>query len=229
VGQIIGLMNLTVSQTGDTQVFTLRGRLDSESAPEFERCCLQETKSDTTALILDMTRLEYLSSAGLRTILSAGKLMEARRGKLVLCVAPGLIRQIVEGAGFQRMFTVCSSLEEAGKHSTGTFRIHMHKEWDVDVMTLFGRVDAERAPEVEAAGRNILTTPYQKLLINLSAVEYLSSAGLCALLNLAKLADAKHGRLLLCSPGAPVRQIFKLSGFDKILNIRNSVQDALVE
>lgn len=72
-------------------------------------------------------------------------------------------------------------------------------------------------------------TPYQKLVINLNAVEYLSSAGLCVLLNLAKLAEAKHGRLFLCSPAAPVRQILKMSGFDKILPLRETVQDALVE
>jgi anti-anti-sigma factor len=63
----------------------------------------------------------------------------------------------------------------------------------------------------------------------LGGVDYLSSAGLCALLNLAKLAEAKHGRLFICSPAAPVQQILKMSGFDKILAIRKSVQDALVE
>jgi len=99
----------------------------------------------------------------------------------------------------------------------------------VDIITVYGRVDAERAPEVEAAGRKILDTPFKKLLINLSAVQYLSSAGLCALLNLGKLADAKKSRLFLCSPAPSVRQILKLSGFDKILAIRDSVQDALVE
>jgi anti-anti-sigma factor len=222
-------MNVTVSQTGDTQVFNLKGRLDSDSAPEFERFCLAEIKSDSRTLILDLTALEYLSSVGLRIVLSAGKMMQAKWGKLVLCAPKGLVRQIVEAAGFDKLFTVCASLEEAGKHSSGTFRVHMHKEWEVDVMTIFGRIDAERAPEVEAAGRNILATPFQKLLINLSAVDYLSSAGLCALLNLAKLAEAKHGRLFICSPGPPVQQILKLSGFDKILAIRNSVQDALVE
>jgi anti-sigma B factor antagonist len=99
----------------------------------------------------------------------------------------------------------------------------------VDVITVFGRVDAERAPELEAAGRKILENPFQKLLINMSAVPYLSSAGLCALLNLGKLAEAKRGRLFLCSPSASVKQILKLSGFDKVLAIRDSVQQALVE
>jgi anti-sigma B factor antagonist len=228
-GPILDLMNLTVSQTGDTQVFALAGHLSSESAPEFERRCADETKTDTKALILDLTGVEYLSSAGLRTILSVGKRMEARRGKLVLVASQGLTREILQNAGFDKLFQVCANLDEAGKFSTGTFRVLMHKEWNVDVMTVFGRVDAENAPRVETVGRNVLETPYQKLLINLSAVEYLSSAGLCALLNLAKLAEAKHGRLFVCSPAAPVKQVLKMSGFDKILTIRDSVQDALVE
>jgi len=222
-------MNFSVTQTGDTQVLALKGRLDSDSVPEFERVGLQEIKSDARTVILELTALEYLSSAGLRVVLSIGKMTQARGGKLVLCVPKGLTRQIIEAAGFDKMFTTCASLQEAGKHSLGTFRLHMHKEWEVDVMTVFGRIDAERAPEVEAAGRNILATPYQKLLINLSGVDYLSSAGLCALLNLAKLAEAKNGRLFICSPAAPVQQIMKMSGFDKILTIRKTVQDALIE
>jgi anti-anti-sigma factor len=227
--EIIDGMNLTTSLTGDTQHFKLTGRLSSEDAPEFERQCLEEIRSETRALILDLTGLEYLSSAGLCTILSAGKSIQARGGKLVLCVQKGLILQIIEASGFHKLFTVVDSVPEAGKHSSGTFRIHMHKEWDVDIMTVFGRVDAERAPELEAAGRKILVTAYQKLVVNMSAVEYLSSAGLCALLNLGKLADSKRGRLFLCSPSASVRQILHMSGFDKIFKIRNTVQDALVE
>src|SRR5437660_4579363 len=129
-------MNVTVSQTGDTQVFSLLGRLDSDAAPQFERQCLQDLKSDAQALILDLSGVDYVSSAGLQTILSAGKILEARGGRLVLCVPKGLPRQIIESAGFHRLFTVCSSLEEAGKHSSGTFRVHMHKEWEVDVMTV---------------------------------------------------------------------------------------------
>ena len=222
-------MKISTSELGDARVFSLSGRLDADAAPELERQCLKEINGETRTLILDLSPLEYLSSAGLRAILCAGKLLQSKEGKLVLCVPKGQTRQIVEAIGFHKMFTVCSNMEEVGKHVTGNFKIHIHKEWDVDVMTVFGRVDAERAPEIEAIGRKFLETPYQKLLINMSAVQYLSSAGLCALLNLGKLATAKHGRLFLCSPSAQVKQILKLSGFDKILAIRDSVQDALVE
>lgn len=222
-------MKVTPSQLGDAQVFSLSGRLDSEAAPQFEQQCLKEVNGSSKTLILDLSALEYLSSAGLRVILSAGKALQGKEGKLVLCVPKGQTRQIVEAVGFHKMFIVCASLDEAGKHVTGNFKIHIHKEWEVDVMTVFGRVDAERAPEIEAVGRKVLETPYSKLLINLSAVQYLSSAGLCALLNLGKVATAKHGRLFLCSPSAQVKQILKLSGFDKIFTIKESVADALVE
>lgn len=222
-------MKVLPSQLGEAQVLSVSGRLDSEAAAEFEDQCLRATNSGTRILILNLTTLEYLSSAGLRTILSAGKALQAKEGKLVLCVPKGPTLQIIEASGFHKLFPVCSSLDEASKHTANTFRLHVHKEWEVDVITVYGRVDAERAPELEAAGRRILESPFQKLLINMSAVQYLSSAGLCALLNLGKLAEARKGRLFLCSPAAPVRQILKLSGFDKILAIRDSVQDALVE
>lgn len=222
-------MKIAVSQMGSARVYALAGRLDSEAAPEFEMRCLRDLHGEIRILILDMSGLEYLSSAGLRTFLSVGKALQAKDGKLVLCVPPGQTRQIIEASGFHKLFPLCTNLDEAGKHTTGNFKLLMHKEWEVDVMTVYGRVDAERAPEVEAAGRKILETPFQKLLINMSAVQYLSSAGLCALLTLAKLAQAKNGRLFLCSPAPPVLQILKLSGFDKILAIRESVQDALVE
>ena len=222
-------MKILAAQEGTARVLSLQGRLDSEAAPDFEQQCNRETRGETQTLVLNLTDLDYLSSAGLRAILATGKALSTRGGKLILCVPPGPTRQIIEASGFHKIFPVCASMAETGKHTSGGFKVHLHQDWGVDVMTVYGRVDAERAPEVEAAGRKILDAPYQKLLINLSAVEYLSSAGLCALLNLGKLAGAKHGRLFVCSPSASVRQILKLSGFDKILAIRDSVQDALVE
>src|SRR4051794_26938978 len=109
-------MKMTSSQLGEAQVFTLNGRLDSEAAPEFERQCLKEIRGETMTLIVDLSPLEYLSSPGLRTILSAGKTLQAKEGKLVLCVQKGQTRQIVEAVGFHKMFIVCADLEDAAKH-----------------------------------------------------------------------------------------------------------------
>ena len=96
------------------------------------------------------------------------------------------------------------------------------------MLTVSGPVDAERARDLEGAGRRVLEKEYVKVIINLSAVQYLSSAGICALLNLAKLAKTRQSRLILCGPTPPVRQVLKLSGFDKLLPISEELSEALV-
>jgi anti-anti-sigma factor len=222
-------MQITQSNLGDAKVLALSGRLDAEAASELEARCERLVQSGARTMILNLTSLDYLSSAGLRAILSGGKTLQAGDGKLVLVIPEGTARQIVEAAGFDKVFTVCRTMQEAGKYTVGNFQIHLRKDWDVDIMTVYGRVDAERAPELEAAGRQVLDASHLKLIISLGSVDYLSSAGLSALLNLAKFAETRHCRLFLCSPSASVKQILELSGFDKILPIRETVDAALVE
>ena len=109
-----------------------------------------------------------------------------------------------------------------------TFGISHSNSSGAEILTVSGRVDAERAPELEEAGRRILVKDYLKLIVDLSAVHYLSSAGLCSLLNLVKLAKTRHGRMILCGPTPAVRQILRLSGFDKLFPIVEELSEALV-
>ncbi len=209
------------------QLLTLTGRLDAEAASELAQRCERLIGGQTRTLIVNLGTLDYLSSAGLRTLLATGKSLQTQNGKLVLVAAAGPMRQIIELAGFEKIFPFYATVDEAVKQTTGRSQVLHTKEWGADLLTVSGRVDAERAPELEAAGRRILEKDYLKLIINLSAVQYLSSAGLCALLNLAKLAKARQSRLILCGPTPAVRQVLKLSGFDKILPISEELPEAL--
>ena len=209
------------------QLLTLTGRLDAEAAPELEQRCARLIGSQTRTLIVNVGTLDYLSSAGLRILLSTGKSLQRQNGKLVLVATAGPVRQIIEVAGFDRIFPLYATIDEAVKQTTGRSQVVHTKEWGADVLNVSGRIDAERAPDLEEAGRRILEKENLKLIINLSAVQYLSSAGLCALLNLAKLAKARQSRLILCGPTPAVRQVLKLSGFDKILPIKEELSEAL--
>jgi anti-anti-sigma factor len=222
-------MQITQSSLGDARVLSAKGRLDADSASELEERCNRLIQSGVRSMVLNLTGLEYLSSAGLRVVLSASKELQALEGKLILIAPEGGVRQIITAAGFDKVLTVCTSLEEAGKHTTGNFRIVTSKDWDVDILTLYGRVDAERSPQVEAAGKQILDAGHLKLIVNLSAVEYLSSAGLCAFLNLGKFAQARKSRLFLCGPRPDVKRVLELSGFDKIFPLCETVDEALVK
>ena len=95
------------------------------------------------------------------------------------------------------------------------------------LLTLTDRLDAEAAPELEQRCERLIGRQTRTLIVNLSTLDYLSSAGLCALLNLAKLAKARQSRLILCGPTPAVRQILNLSGFDKILPISEELSEAL--
>lgn len=222
-------MQILSTNLGDTKVLKLSGRLDAESSESLEECSRHLIAGGSRSLLLDLGSLEYLSSAGLRSILVVGRALKEVDGKLVLVTGRGLTRQILQAAGYDKLFPVSETLDQAGKHTIGNFRLVLSKEWDVDIMNLYGRLDAEHAAELETAGKRILETGYLKLIISLTGLQYLSSAGLCALLNLAKLAKVRHCRLFLCGPAPAVRQILHVSGFDKLIPIRATIADTLVE
>lgn len=84
---------------------------------------------------------------------------------------------------------------------------------------LTGRLDGFTSAAHEAELRALLAGDAQSLIINLSQLEYISSAGLRVLLMTAKMAKAKGGTVALASPTAVVLDVLKISGFDKIFEI----------
>ena len=95
-------------------VVSAGGRVDATNAPLFDAHCRQALAShDRKSLILDLEDVEYLSSAGLRSILSLGKHTNTLGGKLILCGLKGTVREIFEIAGFLGLFPVADNLEKA--------------------------------------------------------------------------------------------------------------------
>jgi anti-anti-sigma factor len=220
-------MHMVHTDLGDAQLLSLTGRLDAQAAPELEQRCRQLIGDQGRTLIINVGALDHLSSAGLRTLLSTGKSLQSKNGKMVLVAAAGPVRKVIEHAGFDKIFPLCATVEEVTKQTIRKFQILHTNNSGAEILAVSGRVDAERAPELEEAGRRILAEDCSKLVIDLSAVEYLSSAGLCSLLNLVKLAKTRHCSLVLCGPNPTVRQVLKLSGFDKLFPIREELSGAL--
>lgn len=76
----------------------LTGRLDTSTAPQLEQE-LQESLEGVEELIFDLSRLEYISSAGLRVLLYAQKVMN-RQGSMVVRHANEMIQEVFEITGF---------------------------------------------------------------------------------------------------------------------------------
>ena len=97
---------LTINKTSDGSSLTvaLEGRLDTTTSPQLEEE-LKSALDSVSALVLDMEGLEYISSAGLRVLLSAQKCMN-RQGGMKLIHVSDVVREIFEVTGFTEILTI---------------------------------------------------------------------------------------------------------------------------
>lgn len=82
----------------------LKGRLDTSTAPQLEKE-LAESLNGVTDLVFDLEKLEYISSAGLRVLLSTQKKMNAQGSMIVKNVIPE-IAEVFEITGFNEILTI---------------------------------------------------------------------------------------------------------------------------
>jgi len=106
-------MNIESRQSGNVVVATLKGRMDAVTAPEFDSWFSVRMQAGEHRLVLDMAELDYISSAGLRSLLAAAKQIKAAAGAVVLCGLAGTVAEVFKMSGFTAIFTVVATPEEA--------------------------------------------------------------------------------------------------------------------
>ena len=97
-------MTITKNQNGTHLDLALEGRLDTTTAPQLE-AELKQSVEGVTELALDFEKLEYLSSAGLRVLLSAQKVMN-KQGTMVIRNVNETIMEIFDVTGFADILTI---------------------------------------------------------------------------------------------------------------------------
>ena len=105
-------MNLEQEHRDDILILRPVGRLDSSSSPELERVLSEQLAAGTQRLVFDFSALDYISSAGLRVVLLAGKKLRVSRGKLALVGLQDMVREVFDMSGFLALFTVTTTLDE---------------------------------------------------------------------------------------------------------------------
>ena len=98
------MLNIEKSLENGKARFMLEGRLDTVSAPELEKQ-LRDSLNGVSELTLDFGKLEYISSAGLRVLLSAQKLM-SKQGSMKLTNVSETVMEIFEVTGFSDILTI---------------------------------------------------------------------------------------------------------------------------
>ena len=97
-------MKITKSQNGTSLEIALEGRLDTTTSPELEKE-LNASMDAAETLTLDFANLAYISSAGLRVLLSAHKAMSAKGGMKVVNVNE-IVKEVFDVTGFADILTI---------------------------------------------------------------------------------------------------------------------------
>jgi stage II sporulation protein AA (anti-sigma F factor antagonist) len=102
-----------VEMADEIHVVRPQGRLDSNSSPQFEQDLLASIDSGGRKLLLDFSELQYISSAGLRSVLLAAKRMKSNGGRLALCSLNAQIAEIFDISGFSSILDILPSHDAA--------------------------------------------------------------------------------------------------------------------
>jgi anti-anti-sigma factor len=94
-------------------VVSVVGRLDTGTAPEFDQVCQALMQEGNNRIILDLSTLEYISSAGLRSVISTAKRAKNGGGGLYLSGATGLVQEVLAVSGFDRLLPTFGSVDIA--------------------------------------------------------------------------------------------------------------------
>jgi anti-anti-sigma factor len=94
-------------------ILAIEGRLDAQTAPLFEEQVMPMLDGAEKNFLLDLARLDYISSAALRRLLVLAKRVEGKGGRVALLSLQGHILEIFELSGFSQLFPIYADQEEA--------------------------------------------------------------------------------------------------------------------
>ena len=98
------MLNIKQERDGEKLSIIIEGRLDTTTAPELEKE-VTAIPVEVKELVFDIHSLEYVSSAGLRVLLSAHKMM-SKRGRMVLSGANENVMEVFDVTGFSSIFNI---------------------------------------------------------------------------------------------------------------------------
>jgi len=106
-------MEFAQDKAGDVVIVKLAGRLDSSAAQSAEESFVQVLGGGASRLAVDMSGLEYISSAGLRVLLVVAKKVQQANGKMALFGLLPNVREVFSVSGFDKIFAIQADVDAA--------------------------------------------------------------------------------------------------------------------
>jgi anti-sigma B factor antagonist len=106
-------MKIETRKVYDVLVVDMSGRLDNHSAGEAGDRIVEIAQGEDGKVLLNLDKLEYVTSAGLRVILRGAKLLQGHRGELKICNARDGVRNVLETSGCHSLIKMYDTEKEA--------------------------------------------------------------------------------------------------------------------
>jgi anti-anti-sigma factor len=106
-------MEIQKRKEKNMMVVSIKGRLDALTAPELEKDLLETIAGGEEGFIMDLSGLQYISSAGLRTLLVLAKKLKSGQGEILFTGLKGPVEEVFKISGFYSIFKIFDSLEAA--------------------------------------------------------------------------------------------------------------------
>jgi len=107
------MLEINIKEKNDVVTVELTGELNIKTTSDFEK---HFNEFDAKKIILIVKNLDYISSAGLRSLVILIKKLYASNGEMVLCSMGGVVKEIIEVSGFENLFKIFDSAEEAERY-----------------------------------------------------------------------------------------------------------------
>lgn len=105
-------MNVTVKKEGDVSVVTVEGSIDSKTAPELQQKIMDVT-ADANDIVIDLSKVPFVSSAGLRVLLMVYRQIKSKNGKVILTGVSDEIKDVMSMTGFINFFELTETKSDA--------------------------------------------------------------------------------------------------------------------
>ena len=106
-------MQISVKTTNEVKVLAFEGKLDTQTSPDVQQQLTRLIEEGETKILVNLEKVDYISSAGLRVLLVVAKQLKTTDGELRICSLNEVVKEVFDISGFDMILPISASESEA--------------------------------------------------------------------------------------------------------------------
>ncbi len=106
-------MQISIKTTNEVKVLAFEGRLDTGTSPDAQQQLTRLIEEGETKILVNLEKVDYISSAGLRVLLVIAKQLKTTDGELRICSLNEVVKEVFDISGFDMILPISASELEA--------------------------------------------------------------------------------------------------------------------